>query len=98
MTAYDSDAKCTSRSSPELGGHGLTASGILPMEGVTVGCARSWMGRWVDVPGFGLRLCEDTGSKVKEGHVDVYVSTHREARKIGITRYGGESWSKPKSS
>ena len=41
----------------------------------------------MDVPGFGLRLCEDTGRAVKVGHVDVYMLTHAEAKTYGIVRY-----------
>ena len=78
VTGYASDVRCVGKNIK----HGLTYSGAKPVAGLTAACDRSWLGMWVEVPGIGWRLCEDTGRLVHEGHVDVYMTSYESAKGV----------------
>lgn len=85
VSFYCSCPTCCGKSSPQVGGHGLTASGRPPKEGLTV--AADWKvlpkGSKVDIEGFGLREVQDTGSAIKGKKIDVYMQSHEAAKKAG---------------
>lgn len=88
VTAYCSCSFCTGPSSPERGGHGLTASGSRPVAGRTVAADPRFrkMGSWVTIKGLGRRRVEDTGSGIKGERLDVYMESHEAAVKFGRRR------------
>ena len=53
---------------------------------MTVACERALLGRWVDISGVGVRLCEDTGSAIGPGRVDIFVLDHNQALTLGVLR------------
>lgn len=63
------------------GGNGVTASGTVPTQGLTV--AADWSvlpaGTWLFIEGVGVRRVEDTGSAIKELRLDVAIDTHANA-------------------
>jgi 3D (Asp-Asp-Asp) domain-containing protein len=85
VTFYCPCPTCCGKNSPHVGGHGLTASGKPPVEGMTV--AADWKllpkGSRIDIEGLGERQVMDTGSGVKGRHVDVFMKNHEEAKKMG---------------
>jgi 3D (Asp-Asp-Asp) domain-containing protein len=96
-TAYCSCRRCTLHNSPELGGHGLTKSGIKPVEGWTLASLQLRRGTIMILPslpgiyGDGRHMVHDRGGPTREdldragvtAGVDVFVKTHAEARKYG---------------
>ena len=81
VTFYCSCPKCCGRYSPALGGSGRTASGVFPVEGVTI--AADWSvypkGTRLRIEGIGVRVVQDTGSAIKGSRIDVYLSDHERA-------------------
>lgn len=68
--------------------HRITASGAKLQEGVTIAMPKEFeFGTKVFIPGVGYRVNHDTGSAIKTHgdtiKIDVYVSTHAEALKLG---------------
>lgn len=62
----------------------LTASGVPPVEGRTVACPPQLpLGTVLLVEGIGELVCEDRGGAVRGRHLDVYVSSHEEALRLG---------------
>ncbi|MCP1159286.1 3D domain-containing protein [Bacillus infantis] len=45
-------------------------------------------GTKVNIDGVGLRICEDRGSAITEGHIDVYVSSLSAAQNFGRKMLG----------
>lgn len=92
LTAYCSCPICTGRSSPDIGGHGLTASGTLPEPHFTVAADTSVypMGTILELNGHVRVRVEDTGSLINGPHLDVYLgnsSQHVAAADFGIRRF-----------
>lgn len=85
VTHYCPCPKCCGKSSPEMGGHGLTASGKAPEEGLTI--AADWSvlpkGTEVEIEGLGRRRVMDTGSAIKGNRIDVFMKDHEAARQAG---------------
>jgi len=83
VTFYCPCFKCCKANSPEVGGHGLTASGRLPKAGRTV--AADWKvwpkGTCLEIEGIGIRRVEDRGSKIRGQALDVFMATHEKALK-----------------
>jgi 3D (Asp-Asp-Asp) domain-containing protein len=79
LTAYCPCLVCT-------GGSGVTKSGTKPRAGVTVACSPELLGLRVRIAGYGIRVCEDTGSAVRGKHVDVYFDNHKDAVQFGLKR------------
>jgi len=69
-------------------GLGITATGVSPVEGWTIACDPRVlpMGSIVRVAGFGERMCQDTGSRIKGRRIDVYVQDHGKAVLLGLKR------------
>jgi 3D (Asp-Asp-Asp) domain-containing protein len=85
VTFYCPCPRCCGPSSPERGGHGLTASGRPPVEGETV--AADWTilpkGARIDIEGYGPRRVMDTGSAIKGKRLDIFMKDHEAAVKAG---------------
>lgn len=67
---------------------GITASGEPAEAGITV--ASDWNvyppGSVLDIDGVGIRVVQDTGRLIRGARLDVFVGSHREARRKGIRR------------
>lgn len=86
---------------PEDPAYGITASGLRATTGVSVGVDPSVIPLGADVlvdygDGTGLHYyrADDTGSGVTGAHIDLCVSSHREAEELGIRR-ATVYWTKP---
>ncbi|MGO5259125.1 3D domain-containing protein [Bacillus licheniformis] len=83
VTAYTNGFSSTGKSKGDPG-YGITASGKKTAEGRTIACPPSIpFGTRVQIEGVGVRVCEDRGSAIKEGHLDVYVRSEKEALSFG---------------
>lgn len=82
ITFYCACLICTGKH-PGESGYGITASGRAVHEMVTVACTPALLGRRILIEGIGVRRCDDTGRLVVGHHVDVYVSGHAEAKRLG---------------
>lgn len=88
ITAYCSCKKCCGRWSPEVTGKpSTTESGTHPAQGRTVAVDKRVipLGTHIMINGHEY-IAEDTGSAVDGNHIDVYFSSHAEARKFGMKK------------
>lgn len=46
-------------------------------------CEPGWLGKLIQIHGVGLRRCEDTGSAIGPGMVDIFVRDHQKALDFG---------------
>jgi 3D (Asp-Asp-Asp) domain-containing protein len=64
---------------------GITKSGVKAVEGITI--AADWSvlpkGTIVYIDSVGYRTSEDTGSKVKGNHIDIFMNDHQSALNFG---------------
>jgi len=65
-----------------------TATGTKPKEGRTIACDGKIlkMGDIVYIESVGVRTCEDKGSALTKGRIDVYMDDHDIANKMGIRK------------
>lgn len=83
VTFYTAGVESTGKNLGDIG-FGVTASGTTVSEGRTVACPKSIpFGTKIHIEGFGYRICEDRGSAIVEGHLDIYVDSLTKARKLG---------------
>ena len=85
LTAYCSCRKCCGRWSPEVTGKAsFTESGTNPKQGRTVAVDKSVipLGTHLMINDHEY-IAEDTGSAVDGKHIDIYFSSHSEARAFG---------------
>ena len=80
ITAYCLCHLCTSYT------HGITKSGNKAEAELTAACGKDLYGKVIHVEGFGVYFCEDTGRLVKGYHVDIFMKSHEEARKVFTRR------------
>jgi 3D (Asp-Asp-Asp) domain-containing protein len=66
--------------------NGVTATGTVPKAGRTVACGPSYRGKTIEIEGIGTRICEDRGSAIHDGMIDLYVETIDEAHQWGVKR------------
>ena len=88
LTAYCSCKKCCGRWSPEVTGKAsFTESGTNPKQGRTVAVDKHVipLGTHLMINGHEY-IAEDTGSAVDGNHIDVYFSSHAEAKKFGMKK------------
>ena len=79
VTAYCPCAKCCGKWSG-----GPTASGRMPVQGVTVAAPRSIkFGTWLNIEGVGKRRVDDRLATKFDNRIDVYFNSHAEAKKFG---------------
>ena len=64
--------------------NGITASGNVPVPGITVACDRALLGRKVQIEGIGTRICQDTGGAIKGDKIDLYVENISVAYAWGV--------------
>lgn len=66
--------------------HRITASGTTLTEGRTIAVDKNKipLGSIVHIDGFGDFIAEDTGSAIKGNKIDIFVSSHAEAYRLGI--------------
>lgn len=76
VTAYDADEACTGSWAG-----GPTASGVMPVAGITVAVDRKvWrLGSCVYILGLGKRIAQDVGGAIKGKHIDLFMGSHNEA-------------------
>lgn len=54
--------------------HGITASGAVAVEGVTIACPPELpFGSRLAIEGVGVRVCEDRGSAIRGRHLDLFI-------------------------
>lgn len=79
--AFDCTAYCAEEYPHICGGNGITASGALPVPGITA--AADWgelpAGSVIYIENVGIRVVEDTGGAINGRSLDVLVGTHDEA-------------------
>ena len=73
LTAYCPCSRCSS-------GTGITASGAIATEGVTIAADTRILpiGTKVYIDGIGERIVQDTGSAIKSNKIDIYLDNHSE--------------------
>ena len=86
VTYYCSCKSCCGKD-PNHPAYGVTRSGAIAQEGVTVAADTSKipLGSYIYIEGVGFRIVQDTGSLIKGNRIDVYVSDHQEALELGVT-------------
>ena len=64
---------------------GACKNGEYPQQGITVACDINVipLNTYIEIEGYGMRKCQDTGSKIKNFRLDLYFSSHQEALKFG---------------
>jgi 3D (Asp-Asp-Asp) domain-containing protein len=83
VTAYTSGYESTQKHAGDEG-YGITASGTKASEGRTVACPQSiTFGTRLNIEGIGVRICEDRGGAITEGHLDVYFNSVADAQSFG---------------
>lgn len=85
LTAYTNSYESTGKN-PGDKGYGITASGRVAKEGLTVAVdpALIPLHSVVYIPGIGPRYAEDTGGAVKGTHIDVFFNDDQTARNFGV--------------
>jgi 3D (Asp-Asp-Asp) domain-containing protein len=83
VTAYTSGYESTQKHAGDEG-YGITASGTKAAEGRTAACPPNLtFGTQVSIEGIGVRICEDRGGAITEGHLDVYFNSVADAQSFG---------------
>lgn len=83
ITAYTAGYESTQKKKGDKG-YGITASGTYVKEGRTIACPPSLeFGTKLNIEGIGLRVCEDRGGAIKEGHLDLYMDSLSAAIEFG---------------
>lgn len=82
ITYYCACEKCCGKTD------GITASGAVAREGVTVAVDTKSipLGTYLYIEGIGYRVAQDVGGAVKGNKIDVYVKTHDEALQCGVDK------------
>lgn len=86
VTAY-TPGKCCCR--PFADGRTSTGRNAWRMRGCAVAPVAVPYGTWIDIPGIGWRIADDTGSQMRRSarrgiyHIDIRMRTYRQARKWG---------------
>lgn len=85
LTAYTNAFESTGKH-PGDPGYGVTASGRIAKEGLTIAVDPELipMHSVVYIPGIGVRYAEDTGGAVKGRHIDVFYNDDEYARHFGV--------------
>lgn len=87
LTAYSNSFESTGKY-PGQPGYGITASGQVAKEGLTVAVdpAVFPLHSILYIPGVGVRYAEDTGGAVKGGHIDIFMADDDSCRQFGVKR------------
>lgn len=86
ISFYCNCVKCCGKA-PGDPAYRITASGRQTSRG-TIAVDRKIipLGSLVEILGYGLMRAEDTGGAIKGRHIDVWVSSHKEALSLGIKK------------
>ena len=80
VTAY-----CPCRICCGPGATGVTASGVAPSKGITCAASRSIpFGTVLSIQGVGTRIVQDRLAARYDSRIDVFFSTHADAKRFGI--------------
>jgi 3D (Asp-Asp-Asp) domain-containing protein len=83
VTSYTAGPESTGKQ-PDDEGYGITASGNRVEANHTVACPPSMeFGTRLEIEGVGERVCEDRGSKITNGHIDIYIPNLKDALNFG---------------
>ena len=65
-----------------------TATGVKPKEDITIACDGDIlkMGDIVYIENIGVYICQDKGSAITNGRIDVFVNNHQEAVNLGVKK------------
>lgn len=86
VTAYTAGYESTGKR-PGDKWYGLTASGAYVKQGVTIACPKDFaFGTKIEIEGYGMRVCQDTGSKINSGKLDLYMDSLSAAKDFGRQR------------
>lgn len=78
LTAYCACIICTP-------GLGITATGVKPIQGITVARNGVKLNTPVTIPGIGQRIVQDRmHRRYNKNHIDIYFNKHEDAKKFGI--------------
>ena len=82
-TAYTAHQESTGKE-PGDPAYGITASGKPVRVGVTIACPPSIpFGTRLEIESVGVRVCEDRGGAITEGHLDIYIPNLNKAQAFG---------------
>lgn len=84
VTAYTAGYESTGKT-PDHPLYGVTASGEIAVEGVTIACPPSMeFGTKIYIPHFDNTFtCQDRGSAIQEGHLDIFMESIDDALQFG---------------
>ena len=83
VTAYTAGVESTGKRKGDKG-YGKTASGAYVQEGVTIACPKNFkFGTKIEIEGVGVRVCQDTGSAIGSGKLDLYMENLGNAQQFG---------------
>ncbi|TCS92796.1 3D domain-containing protein [Hazenella coriacea] len=87
LTAYTAGPESTGKK-PGDPAYGVTSSGALVSEGVTIAVDPKVIpiGSRVYIEGIGYRVAQDTGSAIKGNRIDLYVNDLKDARQFGVKK------------
>lgn len=79
VTAYCQCVKCCG---PQASG--ITASGVIPKQGITVAASRRIpFGTVIAIEGLGTRVVQDRLARKYDSRIDVYFNSHQKAKQFG---------------
>jgi len=85
VTAYTAGYESTGKEEGDPG-YGITASGSVVQENQTIACPQSLdFGTSIYIPALGETfVCEDRGSAITSGHLDIYMESLDDALEFGV--------------
>lgn len=93
VTAYTAGYESTGKH-PSDPGYGITASGNVVQEGRTIACPPSLsFGTKIHIPKWNeTYVCEDRGSAITNGHLDIYKEDLEDALQFGVQQLQVKVW------
>ena len=83
VTSYTAHQESTGKE-PGDKAYGITRSSKPVRAGVTIACPPSIaFGTRLEIESVGVRICEDRGGRITEGHLDIYIPNLKEAQAFG---------------
>lgn len=94
ITAYTAGYESTGKR-PGDPGYGITASGTKVKEGRTIACPPALsFGTKIHIPAWNATyVCEDRGSAITNGHLDIYKKDLDDALEVGVQQVQVKVWS-----
>lgn len=93
VTAYTAGYESTGKR-PDDPGYGVTASGTTVQQGHTIACPQSLpFGTKIHLPKWDKTyVCEDRGSAITNGHLDIYIKHLEDALQFGVQTLQAKVW------